>query len=137
MISHIPMDCSLPGSLCAWNFPDKNTEVGCHVLLQGIFSTQGWNWGLPHCRQILYLLSHITYLAVRGSSLEDSESWPEEKNTSQLQEVWKERERILSGLEQAEVVLLGPGIPARGVCTLTGAQRPCSRAWGDMVLLTH
>ena len=86
------MDCSLPGSLCAWNFPDKKTEGGCRVLLQGIFPTQGWNQGLPHCRQILYLLSHITYLAVQGSSLEDSESWPEEKNTSQLQEVWKERE---------------------------------------------
>ena len=27
-------------------------------LLQGIFSTQGSNPGLPHCRQILYQLSH-------------------------------------------------------------------------------
>ena len=27
-------------------------------LLQGIFLTQGLNWGLPHCRQILYHLSH-------------------------------------------------------------------------------
>ena len=32
--------------------------VGCHVLLQGIFQTQGWNPCLLHCRQILYLLSH-------------------------------------------------------------------------------
>ena len=31
---------------------------GCHVLLQGIFLTQGSNLGLPHCRQILYHLSH-------------------------------------------------------------------------------
>ena len=26
-----------------WNFPGKNTGVGCHSLLQGIFWTQGWN----------------------------------------------------------------------------------------------
>ena len=29
--------------LCPWNFPDKNTGVGCHFLLQGIFPTQGLN----------------------------------------------------------------------------------------------
>ena len=32
--------------------------MGCHALLQGIFPTQGSNPGLPHCRQILYHLSH-------------------------------------------------------------------------------
>ena len=31
---------------------------GCHAYLPGIFLTQGPNPGLPHCRQILYLLSH-------------------------------------------------------------------------------
>ena len=31
----------------------KNTGVGCHFLLQGIFPTQGSNSGLPHCRQRL------------------------------------------------------------------------------------
>ena len=39
-------------------FPGKNTGVGCHALLQGIFPTQGWNPGLQHCRQILDRLSH-------------------------------------------------------------------------------
>ena len=29
--------------LCSWTFPGKNTGVGCHFLLQGIFLTQGWN----------------------------------------------------------------------------------------------
>ena len=24
-----PTDCSLPGSLCPWDFPGKNTGVGC------------------------------------------------------------------------------------------------------------
>ena len=29
--------------LCPWSFPGKNTTVGCHVLLQDIFPTQGLN----------------------------------------------------------------------------------------------
>ena len=45
-----PMDCRL---FCPWNSP-KNTRVGCHSLLQGIFLTQGSNPGLLHCRQILH-----------------------------------------------------------------------------------
>ena len=41
-----------------WNSPGQNTGMGSHFLLQGIFLTQGLNPGLPHCRQILYHLSH-------------------------------------------------------------------------------
>ena len=44
--------------LCPWDSPGKNTGVGCHALLQGIFPTQGSNPGLPHPRWILYQLSH-------------------------------------------------------------------------------
>ena len=44
--------------LCPWDFPGKDTGVGCHFLLQGIFPTQGSNPGLLHCRQILYRLSY-------------------------------------------------------------------------------
>ena len=44
--------------LCPWDSPDKNTGVGCHSLLQGIFPTQESNLGLLHCRQILYQLSY-------------------------------------------------------------------------------
>ena len=40
-----PMDCSLQGSY-PWNFPGKNTGVGCHFFLQGIFQTQGLKPGL-------------------------------------------------------------------------------------------
>ena len=36
----------------------RNTGVGSLTLLQGIFPTQESNPGLPHCRQILYQLSH-------------------------------------------------------------------------------
>ena len=44
--------------LCPWDCPGKNAGVGCHFLLQGIFSTQGSNPGLLHCRQILHHFSH-------------------------------------------------------------------------------
>ena len=53
-----PMDCSPPGSSVHGDYPGKNTRVGCHALLQGIFLTQGLNPGLLHCRSILYCLSH-------------------------------------------------------------------------------
>ena len=36
----------------------KNIGVGSLTLLQGIFLTQELNWGLLHCRQILYQLNH-------------------------------------------------------------------------------
>ena len=52
-----PMDCSLDPSVHR-NSPGKNTGVGYHALLQGIFPTQGSNPGLLHCRRILYRLSH-------------------------------------------------------------------------------
>ena len=44
--------------LCPWNSPGKNSGMGFHSLLQGIFLTQGSNSGVLHCRQILYCLSH-------------------------------------------------------------------------------
>ena len=47
-----------PRLLCPWNFSGKNTGVGCHPLLQGIFLTQRSNPGLLHYRQILYHLSN-------------------------------------------------------------------------------
>ena len=72
------MDCSPPGSSVCGDSPSKNTRVGCHALLQGIFPTQGSNLGFPHCRRILYHLSHqgsprilewVDYPFSRGSSL--------------------------------------------------------------------
>ena len=42
---------------CSRTSPGKNTGVGSHSLLRGIFPTQGWNPGLPHCRRVLYQLS--------------------------------------------------------------------------------
>ena len=48
-----PMECSVHGIS-----PGKNTGVGSPSLLQGIFSTQGSNLNLLHCRWILYYMSH-------------------------------------------------------------------------------
>ena len=44
--------------LSPWNSPGKNTEMGCHSLLQRVFLTQGLNPGLLHYRRILYQLSY-------------------------------------------------------------------------------
>ena len=41
-----------------WNSSCQNTGAGSLSLFQGIFPAQGLNLGLPHCRQILYQLSH-------------------------------------------------------------------------------
>ena len=57
MLSHFrlfetPWDCVYGDS------PGKNTGVGCHAHLQGIFPTQGLNPGLLHYGQSLYNLSY-------------------------------------------------------------------------------
>ena len=46
------------GLYSSWNSPGQHTGVGNISPLQEIFPTQGLNPGLPHCRRILYQLSH-------------------------------------------------------------------------------
>ena len=49
--------------LCPWDFQGKNTGMGCHFLLQGIFPIQGLNLGLlclcatweAHCLMIAFV----------------------------------------------------------------------------------
>ena len=55
-----PMSPALQVDSLPTEIPGKPINIGlsCHALLQGIFPTQGSNPGLPHCRQILYHLSH-------------------------------------------------------------------------------
>ena len=53
-----PMDCSPPDSTVHGDSSGSNTGVGGHALLHGIFPTQRSNPDLPHCRRILYCLSH-------------------------------------------------------------------------------
>ena len=50
-----PIACSPSGSSVHGDSPGKNTAVGCHALLKGIFQTQGSNPDLPHYRWLLLL----------------------------------------------------------------------------------
>ena len=50
-----------------WDHPGKNTGVNSHSLLRGIFPTLGLNLGLPHCRQILYCLNHLTFYIISSN----------------------------------------------------------------------
>ena len=62
-----------------WDLPGKNTGVGSHFLLQGIFLTQGSKLRLLHCRWILYCLSHqgssITEIVNINSNIKIYKEW--------------------------------------------------------------
>ena len=58
------------GLYSPWNSPGQNTGLGSLSLLQQIFQTQESNWGLLHCRWILYQLNY------EGSLMNnDDEHW--------------------------------------------------------------
>ena len=59
-----PMDCSPPGSSVHGDSPGKNTGVGGHFLLQGIFLTQELNPGPLHCLE-KEMATHPSILAWR------------------------------------------------------------------------
>ena len=62
-----PMDCSPPGSSVHGDSPGKNTGVGHHAPLQGIFSTQGSNsclLRLLHWQADIRILNHIIHIGV-------------------------------------------------------------------------
>ena len=84
-----------------------NTGVGCHLLLQGIIPTQGWNPGLPHCRQTLYRLSYQGSAPVPGKYQGGRESW--EKS-------WR-RKKLLSALLPGSAHLPGksPALTSEGL----------------------
>ena len=78
------MSNSLQPHLCPWDFPGKNTGVGCHFLLQGTFLTQGSNLHLLcllHCRQMLYPPSPPPPLSIYISAM---------CLLSQLQSIWQQ-----------------------------------------------
>ena len=62
LLSHVQL-FAIPCTIRPWNSPGQNTGVRRLSLLQGTFPTQGSNPGLPHCKRVLYQLSH------KGSSL--------------------------------------------------------------------
>ena len=84
----IVSDSLRPHGLSPWNSPGQNTGVGSLSLLQRIFRTQGSNPGFPHCRQILYQLSHqgnpriLEWVAYPFSS---GSSWP--RNWTEISDI--------------------------------------------------
>ena len=62
--------------------PGKNTGVGCHAVLHGIFCTQGSNLCLLHYRRIIYPLSHL------GSPEHQIEAQIFLKNESNIRDLW-------------------------------------------------
>ena len=56
-LNHVQL-FAIPWTIQSMEFSRPDYWVGSHSLLQGIFPTQGSNPGLPHCKQILYQLSH-------------------------------------------------------------------------------
>ena len=109
-----PMHCGTPPTttrlLCPWDSPDKNTRVGFHALLQGIFPTQGSKLGFLHCGQILYLLSH------QGS-------WVQ----------WRDYLKVDDAGSEAAGATSPPGLQ-RQVGNVAGTQQPhnsCCRRWAS------
>ena len=84
------MGCSPPGSSVRGIFPGKNTGVGCHFLLQGIFLTQGskplsFTWQVSPAWQVdfftteLFLVIYICISSVQFSrSVMSNSLWPHE-----------------------------------------------------------
>ena len=58
LLSHGLYLAGVPMEFPPWNSPSQNTGVGSCSFLQGLFPTQESNWGLLHCRPILYQLSY-------------------------------------------------------------------------------
>ena len=91
--------CQAPLS---WDSPGKNTGVGCHFLLQGIFPTQGWNMGflqadsftISSTRDVstvgfFYALQQEKAMAPHSSTLAWKIPWTEE--TGRLQSMGSRR----------------------------------------------
>ena len=86
------------GLYSPWTSPGQNNGVGSLSLLHRVFPTQGSNPGLPHCRRILYQLSHkgsprilkwVAYPFSRGSAWPGIEpGCPELQEDSLPTELW-------------------------------------------------
>ena len=87
---------SLPDSSVHGDSPGKNTRVGCHVLFQGIFPTQGLNLRLLHCRWVLYPLGHLG----------NPNPTPKNPNSNRAPKDPNKRESLLKGMAQ-EITVKG------------------------------
>ena len=60
---------------CPWDFPDKNTGMDCHSLLQGIFLTQGSNLCFLHWQADSLPLSHWEAQKTQIIEMDGDPSW--------------------------------------------------------------
>ena len=77
-----PWTVSPPVSCVHGDSPGKNTAVGCHALLQGIFLTQRWNshlLRLLHCRRILYHWVKRDHVYVKPTLIMKTHNWRKAK----------------------------------------------------------
>ena len=95
-----PMDGSLPGFSVHGDSPGKNTGVGCHALLQEIFSVQGSNPGLPHCWQVLYHLSHQGRPELKRGNEKD----PQLHNLLRFQSIKDKEKTVNTSREKRHVI---------------------------------
>ena len=92
-------------------FLGKNTGVGSHCLLQGIFPTPGLNPGLLHCRQILYCLSHQEAKYEARGDVKSLEKCKKEWTTVVDLDVWSlegQHQHHLRNLLEMKILQLHP-----------------------------
>ena len=114
--------------LCPWHSPGKNTGVGCHALLQGIFLNQGSN---PHLLHLLHRQAGSLPPSPPGKSqyyTQMSGSWVTSKVTSQVRATLGEGKggRGNRAGREAEA-----GV---GVFPLPSFQREAREGWGPQPL---
>ena len=70
-----PINCSPAMFLCPWDSPGKNTGVGYHSLLHGVFPTQGLKPGLLQCSRLFAIWA--TREALEGKGPHEMQGFPE------------------------------------------------------------
>ena len=78
--------------LCPWDFPHKNTGVGCHFLLHGIFPTQGSSPDLLHRQADSLLLSHLRSSKVKQTGSQIAHT----SYVNYVRMYWKNKIKMLS-----------------------------------------
>ena len=110
------------GLYSPWNSPGQNTGVGSLSLLQGIFPTQGSNPGLPHCRGILYQLSHKGSPDVKnwltGKDPDAGKDWRQEEKGDNRG--WDGCHHRLDGHEFEQALEVGNGQGSLACCSPWG-----------------
>ena len=80
--------------LCTWNSPGQNTGVACHALLQGSSQPRDRTQVYPHCRWVIYHLSHQGSLK-RTVKVKVSQLCPT---------LWNHTDYIAHGILQARIL---------------------------------